>query len=324
MDRLELGGTGRTTTRLGFGGAGLIGGVGRRESLGLLETAFDAGIRHFDTAPMYGGGDSERCLARLLERHRAEVTITSKYGILRTAGSRSRRQAFAAVRTAAAPLARVAPRLKSRVSQFLQRGAEPPPMASFTAAEAAESLESSLRALGTDHLDLWLLHEAAADDLGDPGLLELLRASVASGRVGEFGVASERRKIPELARDRPEFCGVLQFEWSVTDPQGTVAGGFRLHHGAIGTALPHLRSLLSRDRALARRWSQETDSDLLNTEVLGALLLKAALEMNPESVILFFTRRRKRIEAAVEVVRDRALRAPALRLFELVNEGSGR
>ena len=45
--------------RLGYGTSGLHGGLSKRPSLRLLEAAFDAGVRHFDTAPMYGLGDSE-------------------------------------------------------------------------------------------------------------------------------------------------------------------------------------------------------------------------------------------------------------------------
>src|ERR1017187_3567692 len=81
MDRIELGTKGRTTTRLGFGCSSLMGAMGRRESSAMLETAFDAGIRHFDVAPMYGFGHAEGCLGEFLGRHRGEVTVTTKYGI---------------------------------------------------------------------------------------------------------------------------------------------------------------------------------------------------------------------------------------------------
>ena len=58
-----------------------MGAMGRRESVAMLEAAFDAGIRHFDVAPMYGFGQAEGCLGEFLGRHRADVTVTTKYGI---------------------------------------------------------------------------------------------------------------------------------------------------------------------------------------------------------------------------------------------------
>ena len=51
METLTLGSTGRVTTRLGFGGSSIMGVLNRAQSLAMLESAFDAGIRHFDTAP---------------------------------------------------------------------------------------------------------------------------------------------------------------------------------------------------------------------------------------------------------------------------------
>ncbi|WP_433964054.1 aldo/keto reductase [Tunturiibacter gelidiferens] len=81
MAQIPLGDTGRTTTRLGFGCSSLMGAMGRRASLAILESAYDAGIRHFDVAPMYGYGEAEGCLGEFLQRHRHQITVTTKYGI---------------------------------------------------------------------------------------------------------------------------------------------------------------------------------------------------------------------------------------------------
>src|ERR1017187_8275756 len=59
METIDLGRTGRRTTRLGFGCSSLMGAMGRKESVAMLEAAFDAGVRHFDVAPMYGFGQAE-------------------------------------------------------------------------------------------------------------------------------------------------------------------------------------------------------------------------------------------------------------------------
>src|ERR1035438_8960391 len=80
MEVIQLPG-GDRTSNLGMGTGRLMGATTLRESLGLLEAAFDAGIRHFDTAPSYGSGQSEGCLGEFLSRHRNTVTITTKYGI---------------------------------------------------------------------------------------------------------------------------------------------------------------------------------------------------------------------------------------------------
>ena len=54
------------------------------EAIALLESAFDLGIRYFDTAPSYGDGVSEERLGRFLKRmpagQRSQVTVATKFG----------------------------------------------------------------------------------------------------------------------------------------------------------------------------------------------------------------------------------------------------
>ena len=104
LETIALPGSGRVTTRLGFGGSGLMGGISERESLRLLETAFDAGIRHFDVAPAYGHGRAERCLGKFLQGKRDQVTVATKYGILPPAQAGLMDMARSVVRPAVAKL----------------------------------------------------------------------------------------------------------------------------------------------------------------------------------------------------------------------------
>ena len=57
---------GKSTSRVGFGTGGLlrIGSARRRQNT--LAAALASGVTHFDTAPLYGFGESERALGRFL------------------------------------------------------------------------------------------------------------------------------------------------------------------------------------------------------------------------------------------------------------------
>lgn len=73
-------------TTLGFGGVPL-GTVGSRitelEANEIVETAWDGGVRYFDTAPLYGHGRSEERLGRALAAHpRDEFVLSTKIGRL--------------------------------------------------------------------------------------------------------------------------------------------------------------------------------------------------------------------------------------------------
>src|SRR5580692_951803 len=183
MEQIPLGDTGRLTTRLGFGCSGLMGATSRRASLAILESAYDAGIRHFDVAPMYGYGEAESCLGEFRTGHN-DITITTKYGI----APPKRGGMLRAARRVVGPMLQRVPALKRRVARAANAVAAPAEKSPFTTDAARASLENSLRALRTSFIDVWLLHEAEASDLTDESLLNFLHEAVAQKKIGSFGV----------------------------------------------------------------------------------------------------------------------------------------
>jgi D-threo-aldose 1-dehydrogenase len=316
MEQIALGDTGRTTTRLGFGCSSLMGAMGRRASLAILEAAYDAGIRHFDVAPMYGYGEAESCLGEFLQRHRTQVTVTTKYGI--PPGKKS--SLISAARRVAGPLIKTLPGLKHRLAQAANAATRPSERATFTPLEAKASLDRSLAALRTDHIDLWLLHEASAADLHDDDLLHLLEQERQRGTIGTFGIGSSADKIPSLLTERPSYCRTLQYEWSVLDAniEAAPASPFRIHHRALTDNFRSLHRALTENRVLCKRWSASTNADLSDPKDLARLMLKASILMNPASIILFSSKNSHHIEANAKVAGDRTLDAPAAVLYRLV------
>ena len=319
MQLIELADTGRTTTRLGFGCSSLMGAMGRQASLAILQAAYDAGIRHFDVAPMYGYGEAESCLGEFLQRHRNQIAVTTKYGI--PPGKRS--SLITAARRIAAPLIKTLPTLKHRLAQAANAATRPSEKATFTAQEAKASLERSLAELRTDHIDVWLLHEASASDLHDDALLALLEQERQRGTISTFGIGSSAEKIPSLLAERRSYCRTLQYEWSVLDANLEAAhtaatSPFRIHHRALTDNFRSLHRALTVNKELCKRWSASTDTDLSNPKALARVMLKAAILMNPASIILFSSKNAQHIEANAKVADDRTLDAPAAALYRLV------
>ena len=81
MQKRRLGRTGLEVSVLGYG-AGAVGGLftkGRADDQErAVARALDAGINYFDTAPVYGNGDSERNLGRVLKALKADVIVGTK------------------------------------------------------------------------------------------------------------------------------------------------------------------------------------------------------------------------------------------------------
>ena len=78
--------SGLELSRIGFGAAplgDLVRAPSEVETRTLLQSAWDAGIRYFDTAPMYGAGLSERRLGDFLrDKPRGDYVLSSKVGRL--------------------------------------------------------------------------------------------------------------------------------------------------------------------------------------------------------------------------------------------------
>ncbi|MCZ6635182.1 MAG: aldo/keto reductase [bacterium] len=80
----RLGPTDVFLTRMGFGGAplgDLFEAISEVQAQETLQTAWDAGIRYFDTAPFYGYGKSEHRIGHFLRQQpRSEFAISTKVG----------------------------------------------------------------------------------------------------------------------------------------------------------------------------------------------------------------------------------------------------
>ncbi len=81
-----LGSEGLTVSALGLGCMGMsefYGTPDENRAIKTLQRALDRGITFFDTADMYGPFTNEKLVGRVLEPHRHEVTIATKFGIVR-------------------------------------------------------------------------------------------------------------------------------------------------------------------------------------------------------------------------------------------------
>ena len=144
LPTVTLGVGGIQTTALGFGCASLFRISNRVQRLELLHTAYDAGIRHFDVAPMYGLGLAERELGAFARGRRAELTIATKFGIKPTPIARTLAHAQGPIRHVfeVKPAVREQARTHAGApSRLLYE------LGGYDAAGARRSLERSLRAL---------------------------------------------------------------------------------------------------------------------------------------------------------------------------------
>jgi D-threo-aldose 1-dehydrogenase len=298
MQRLNLPAA-MTTSALGFGTAQLMARIGRRESVRLLHAAFDAGITHIDTARLYGYGAAESAVGDLLEGRRHQITVATKFGIFPPARSPMLQTAKAVARAVARLNPRWRERMRARAGRLVTAGR-------FSIADATRSLDTSLKELRTDYVDMLLLHECRIADLeGADDLQAFLERAVAQGRVRAWGVATDVETVEAAAARVPAFTRVAFFPSDARSRHvARVDAGGRtlLTHSPFGRLLPLVRDHFERDPGAARMWSETLGENCGSAAVLSRLLLAAARAANPSGVVVFASTDAARIRANAAVV----------------------
>jgi aryl-alcohol dehydrogenase-like predicted oxidoreductase len=262
----------RSLPRIGFGCGRIVGRSTLRQSARLIEAALDAGIRYFDVAPYYGMGTAEEVLGEVIGNNK-DVVIATKVGLPRPVYDARRNL----VRKLAKPVLDRARGLKTLARRFYAPRQGPPgsmrPRYDYSEATIRAAIEESLRCLRRDRVDVYLAHDPHPDDL-TPELASRFEALRREGRIGAFGAGVEE---PE-DRWKP-FGGVWQSGWPGERAATYAADVFHVFHGVI--------RLAPKNRAGA-------------TTVPASQLIRRAMEVSPESMILISTSTPRRLRELVD------------------------
>ena len=153
MTYRPLGDSGLMVSVVGLGTNAFGARIDAEQTQAVVDAAIDAGITLFDTADTYGRGASEELLGHALGKRRDDVVVATKFGMDMDGAN--------------------GPDWGARASRRYVRRA----------------VEASLRRLGTDHIDLYQLHQP---DLVTPVVetLEALTELVTEGKVRYIGCSN--------------------------------------------------------------------------------------------------------------------------------------
>lgn len=308
------------TPVIGFGCSSLTG-TSRGDAVRLLETAFDAGVRHFDVARYYGYGEAEGILGTLVKSHRSEITITTKFGLQPPKRTSALRVTLR--------MGRRFLRLMPSARTFVQRRAQGlVATAAFSADDASRSLETSLRELGTDHVDFYLLHDYVVTDHYPDELLRFLESAVTAGKIRRFGIGTSIANVLRALECQPELCDVIQFENSLLvrnakESPSRSPARLVVTHGSLGASYRSVISFLKTNREIAKRCSALLDLDCSSSDTIAALMLNYTVEANPNGLVLFSSKNRERVKNNVRAVLEPNLSSKQVGLFaQLVEQES--
>jgi D-threo-aldose 1-dehydrogenase len=198
-ERVKLGRTALSVTRFGLGTAplaGLFEEVEESRGIAVIERAWDAGVRFFDTAPLYGHGLAELRLGKVLrQKPRDAFTLASKVGrLLRADAPPEPGQSF--------------------------RGVPPVnPTFDFSYDGVMRSFAESLERLGLDRIDILHIHDP--DDHYDAALAGAYRALDrlrADGVIGAVGAGmNQAEMLTRFAREGNFDCFLLAGRYTLLD-----------------------------------------------------------------------------------------------------------
>jgi aryl-alcohol dehydrogenase-like predicted oxidoreductase len=183
---------------LGIGG-GRIGSLNNpvpmREIERMLTAAVEAGVNLFDTADIYGQGDSERALGRLTSRHPGRAFIITKIGF--THGR------YANVVRTAKPILRLLARSRVGAQRKIVHARSHVMDQDFSITHLRHATDASRRRLGVDRLDGLLLHNPPLPALQHPRTADFLREIVRDEVASHVGVSTDMIEDVEAALTIP-------------------------------------------------------------------------------------------------------------------------
>ena len=160
------------------------GDVPEADAVDAVRAGLDLGVTLFDTSNNYGAGRSERILGRALGADRDRVVIASKFGW----------------------------RFDERTRTHFDGDPMPLDERSIRAALAA-----SLARLGTDYVDVYLLHVAALDLDTAARVREVLERLVAEGAIRTYGWSTDDPARAAFFAEG-DNCSVIEYRLNVAHP----------------------------------------------------------------------------------------------------------
>ena len=284
IDSIVLPGTSISTSRVGFGCAQLMRLTSADERARLLDAAFDEGVRHFDVARMYGVGAAERELSGLLQRRRDQLTVATKFGI----EPRATVSRLATVQNFARRMVRGVPGARAmlvRGSSLLYRRKD------FSAKAAEASLNSSLRELRTEYVDILLLHEPSPDDRICEDLNNFLDVACRAGKIRAFGLSGDLEQIQAVDQTLKLNAPVMQFASDVLKSDALRVGAHdrraTILFGAINRALGPTLDAVKRERSRWTGLEERVGEDITQRKTVARLLFWHTTLRNQCGITLF-------------------------------------
>lgn len=192
-----------TQKNLGVGCSTFGGSNSKQTARKTLEYCFEKGLFYYDVARSYGYGQAESIVGNFAKDKRSQLVIATKFGILPPRNIPFKNLIISGVRT----LRKVLPKSNSVIKNVSGKALV---HTVFTPQLLVQSLETSLRELKTDYIDIYLFHESRFEDLQLDDVRYILEKEKEKGKIRAYGgTLGEREDLKKLL-EHPDTVQVMQ------------------------------------------------------------------------------------------------------------------
>lgn len=241
------------TSALFFGAASVGGRVAPRAAQRALLLALDLGVTGVDLARSYGYGNAERIVGEAIRARRDKVVLCTKAGIDPAPISSWMRHA--------APAARIMSRIVGKMGRRLPTTAIPTARERpFDRARFTRSLETSLEALGTDWIDIFLAHRCPSTTTEYDDFAALAESFVERGTIRLWGICGPLTRIAAVSAHAPPPVAQVPAEDAFhleREPATVLTMFYRPFGGREGFEALLSKAPLDLTRQQKRRWVTE-------------------------------------------------------------------
>jgi D-threo-aldose 1-dehydrogenase len=285
------------TSSLGFGCTQLTDSTSRNAAIQTLHTAFEAGITHFDTARLYGFGESEAILGQFVKDKRDKITITTKIGLDPVAVPTGSMFLLKLAKSVVNSLPAVKKLIVKKTDGFVN-------VPTLTPEKAAQHIDEALQKLKTDYIDILLLHEFDVATANQPALVDFFQSKIKEGKIRHVGLGTAFKTIKNQASALNATYDVVQIEHNLLNPN---INQLHLAHSettltnahSIFKDIKYLKKCFADNKKLTTDLEKEVGVRFSDVQNISNMLLDVNKYTNPLGINIFTSATIKNIQKNV-------------------------
>jgi len=210
MNMITIPNTSLQISKFIFGTGRIVNIYNKSKRQKLLKFALECGFSHFDTAPYYGFGNSEKDIGDLAENKK--FTVTTKVGLYPKGGAdQNMLNVF----------------LRKSVGKIFKNISKPE--IDFSLNKAKNSLNQSLRRLKRDTIDIYALHEGNYELIKLDEWIRWIEDIKKNGKIRYFAISSNLKNFKTFLKDDSyKVFDIIQLEDSLERREADIIKDYKL------------------------------------------------------------------------------------------------